>query len=49
VCSIFKPNAPLAKVAEDIGELRKGLTKQDNIIIVGGAGKQPGEKLSLFN
>jgi hypothetical protein len=35
---IFKPNAPLAKVVEDIGKLGKGLTKQDNII-VGGSGQ----------
>jgi hypothetical protein len=35
---IFKPNAALAKVVEDIGKLVKGLTKQDHIIIVGGPG-----------
>jgi hypothetical protein len=27
--SIIKPNAPLAKVVEDIGKLGKGLIKQD--------------------
>jgi hypothetical protein len=27
VCSIFNPNAPLAKVSEDLGKLDKGLTK----------------------
>jgi len=37
-CSIFKPNAPLAKVAEDVRKLSKGLTKQNHIVIVGGAG-----------
>jgi hypothetical protein len=37
VVSIFKPNAPLAKVVEDLGKLGKGLTKQDHII-VGGSG-----------
>jgi hypothetical protein len=39
ICSTFKPNAPLAKVVEDTGELGKGLTKKDHIIIVGGPGK----------
>jgi hypothetical protein len=38
VCSILKPNAPLAKVIEDIGKLGKGLTKQDHIIVVRGPG-----------
>jgi hypothetical protein len=37
VCSIFKPNAPFAKVV-DIRKLGKGLAKQDHIIIVGGPG-----------
>jgi hypothetical protein len=41
VCSIFKPNASLAKVVEDTGKLGKGLTKQDHIIIVGGPGNSP--------
>jgi hypothetical protein len=27
VCSIFNPNATLAKVSEDLGKLDKGLTK----------------------
>jgi hypothetical protein len=38
ICSIFKPNVPLAKVVEDIRKLGKDLTKQDHIVIVGGAG-----------
>jgi hypothetical protein len=38
ICSIFKPNVPLAKVVEDIGKFGKDLTKQDHIIIVGGPG-----------
>jgi hypothetical protein len=38
VMSIFKPNATLAKVVEDLGKLSKDLTKQDHIIIVGGPG-----------
>jgi hypothetical protein len=37
VCSIFKPDAPLAKVVEDVRKLSKDLTKQDHIVIVGGA------------
>jgi hypothetical protein len=32
--SIFKPNATLAKVVEDLGKLGKDLTKQDHIVIV---------------
>jgi hypothetical protein len=35
VCSIFKPDAPIAKTVEDIGKLGKVPDKQD-IIIVGG-------------
>jgi hypothetical protein len=35
---IFKPNAPLAKVVDDLGKLGKGLTKKDHIVIVGGPG-----------
>jgi hypothetical protein len=35
ICIIFKPNAPLANVVEDLGKLCKDLTKQDHIIIVG--------------
>ncbi|KDR19419.1 hypothetical protein L798_06193 [Zootermopsis nevadensis] len=38
IVSIFKPNAPLANVIEDLGKLGKGLTKQDHILIVGGPG-----------
>jgi hypothetical protein len=38
IVGIFKPNAPLAKVVADLGKLGKGLTKQDNIVIVGGPG-----------
>jgi hypothetical protein len=34
VCSIFKPNVPLALTVEDIGKLGEGLTKQDHISIV---------------
>jgi hypothetical protein len=37
VCSIFKPNIPLANVVEDVRKLGKDLTKQYHIIIVGGA------------
>jgi hypothetical protein len=38
ICSIFKPNAPLANIVEDLGKPGKNLTKQDHIIIVGGPG-----------
>ena len=38
VSSIFKPNAPLAKVIENIDMLGKDLTKQDHIDVVGGPG-----------
>jgi hypothetical protein len=38
VCSIFKPNAPVAKIVEDVRKLHKDLTKKDHIVIVGGAG-----------
>jgi hypothetical protein len=38
ICSIFKPNAPLAKVVEDVGKLGKSFTNQDYIITVGGSG-----------
>jgi hypothetical protein len=34
--SIFKPNAPLAKVADDLRKVGIGITKQDHVIIVGG-------------
>jgi predicted Rossmann-fold nucleotide-binding protein len=37
VCSIFKTNALLENVVEDIRKLGKELTKQDYIVIVGGA------------
>jgi hypothetical protein len=36
VCSDFKANVTRANVAEDLGKLVKGLTKQDRIAIVGG-------------
>jgi hypothetical protein len=38
LCSIFKPNATLAKVVEDTQKLDKGHTKQDTI--VGGSGNR---------
>jgi hypothetical protein len=38
VCNIFKPNAPFAKVAEDMGKLGKDLMKQEYVVIVEGAG-----------
>jgi hypothetical protein len=38
VTSIFKPNADLSSVTEDIGNLCKGLTKEDQVVIVGGLG-----------
>jgi hypothetical protein len=38
ICSIFKPNAPLANVVENLGKLGKDLTKRDHIITVGGPG-----------
>jgi hypothetical protein len=36
VTSIFKPNADLSNVTEDIGNLCKGLNKDDQVVIVGG-------------
>jgi hypothetical protein len=39
VTSIFKPNAPLENVVEDLANLRKDLTKKYHIGIVGGPGK----------
>jgi hypothetical protein len=36
VTSIFKPNADLSNVTEDIRNLCKGLTKEDQVVIVGG-------------
>jgi hypothetical protein len=38
VHSTFKPNAPLAKLVEVVRKLGKDLTKQDHVVIVGGAG-----------
>jgi hypothetical protein len=38
VCSIFKANATLAKVVENVRKLGKDLTKQDHIVAVRGAG-----------
>jgi hypothetical protein len=36
VCSVFKPNAPLTKVVEELWRFGKCLTKQNHIVIVGG-------------
>jgi hypothetical protein len=44
ITNIFKPNAPLENIVEDLANLRKDLTKKDHIVIVGG----PGKKLSLL-
>jgi hypothetical protein len=41
IFSIFKPNAPLANVVEDLGKPGKDLTKQDHIVVVGGPGNSP--------
>jgi hypothetical protein len=38
IVSIFKPNAPLANIIEDLGKLGNILTKQALIVIVGGPG-----------
>jgi hypothetical protein len=38
VTSIFKSNASLANVAEDLANLRKDLTKQDCVVIMRGPG-----------
>jgi hypothetical protein len=38
VTSIFKPNADLSNATEDTGNLCKGLTKEDQVVIVGGPG-----------
>jgi hypothetical protein len=38
VTSIFKPNADLSNVTKDTGNLCKGLTKEDQVVIVGGPG-----------
>jgi hypothetical protein len=40
--SIFKSSDPHAKVVQDMGKIRKRLTKQDHIIIVGGPGNSLG-------
>jgi hypothetical protein len=45
IVSIFKRNAPLAKVVEVLGKLGKGLTKQDHIVTV----KGPGNSLDRNN
>jgi hypothetical protein len=34
VCSVFNPNAPLAKLVEDVRKLGIDLRKQDHIVIV---------------
>jgi hypothetical protein len=36
VCCIFKPNAPLANVVQDVKKLGKDLTKKDHIVTVDG-------------
>jgi hypothetical protein len=38
VTSIFKPNAPLENVVEDVANLGTDLTKKDHIVVVGGPG-----------
>jgi hypothetical protein len=38
VTSIFKPNADMSNVTEDIGNLCTGLTKEDQVVTVGGPG-----------
>jgi hypothetical protein len=38
VTSIFKPSADLSNVTGDIENLCKGLNKEDQVVIVGGAG-----------
>jgi hypothetical protein len=38
IVSIFKPNASLAKVVEDLGKLGNGITKEDHTVIVRGPG-----------
>jgi hypothetical protein len=50
ICSIFKPNAPLAKLVEDVRKRGKELTNQDHTVIVGGVRgwEQPGYKSVLF-
>jgi len=38
VMSIFRPNAPLENIDEDLVNLGKDLTKKDHIVIMGGSG-----------
>lgn len=38
VTSFFKPSASLGQVTEDVGSLCKDFTKEDTVVIVGGAG-----------
>jgi hypothetical protein len=40
MCSIFRPSELHAKLVQDIGNIHKGRTKQNHIIIVGGPGKR---------
>jgi hypothetical protein len=39
VTSIFKPNAPLANIVEDLWKLGKDFNKRDHIVTVGGPGQ----------
>jgi len=39
---IFKSDAPLANIVENLGKLGNDLTKQDHVIIVGGPGNRLG-------
>jgi hypothetical protein len=39
--SIFKSNAPLANVVEDLGNLSKDVSKQDHVVVV----ERPGNSL----
>lgn len=41
--SIFKPDAPLANIVENLGKLGNDLTKRDHVIIVGGPGNGLGK------
>jgi hypothetical protein len=43
ITSIFKSNAPLANVVEDLGKLGNDLSKRDHIITVGGPGNSLGK------
>jgi len=40
--SIFKSNAPLVNIVENLGKLGNDLTKLDHVIIVGGPGNKLG-------